>query len=118
MPIIINSLGAILVLFILWWFFGFKPRTKTVTTHIDITVDNGIYSPASLRAKLGKPLKLTFLRRSKSPCAATVIFHGLNISENLPLDEKKTILFTPDKLGTYEFTCQMSMYRGTLIIEE
>ena len=47
------------------------------------------------------------------PCAEKVLFDDLGVSAELPLGKSVTV--TPDKPGEYEFTCQMRMYRGTLM---
>jgi len=43
-----------------------------------------------------------------------VVFVGLGISHELPLNTPQDITLTPAP-GSHEFTCQMAMYRGTLI---
>jgi len=57
------------------------------------------------------------MRREGNPCASHVIFADLNRSVELPVGEFADILLTIEKPGEYSFTCQMGMYRGTLIIE-
>ena len=55
-------------------------------------------------------------RRDASPCAEQVVFHGLDVSEYLPVGETTTVTLTPERPGTYRFTCQMNMYQGKLIV--
>ncbi|HCR79142.1 MAG TPA: plastocyanin, partial [Alcanivorax sp.] len=54
--------------------------------------------------------------RDASPCAEQVVFHGLDVSEYLPVGETTTVTLTPEQPGTYRFTCQMNMYQGKLIV--
>lgn len=115
--IIVNSLGALSILLIFWWFFGTRPKAAEMGQEFTIEVANGIYTPASIRVSINQPLTLHFIRKSKSPCAGTVVFQDFGLSADLPFDEVKTLTFTPNKKGTFHFTCQMAMYRGTLIVE-
>jgi plastocyanin domain-containing protein len=112
----INVAGVVLIVFILWWFFGFKPKTTESAQEFTIEVNNGIYTPAHIKARVNKPLQLHFIRKSESPCAGTVVFETLGLSADLPFNEIKTIEFTPKERGDFSFTCQMAMYRGSLTI--
>lgn len=114
--LIVNGAGLALMAFVVWWFWLWQPKKAVQASGgvIDITVDNGVYDPAWIEAKAGEPLTLRFHRKDPAPCAEQVVFHGLDISEELPVGEAKTLRFTPDKPGTYPFTCQMQMYRGEL----
>lgn len=117
--LIINILGALLILGIVWWFWLFKPTDISENSEaILVIVKDGIYQPARLRIPAGEPASIRFLREEASPCAGTVVFSDLDISEELPLNKQKVIhlpILTP---GTYSFTCQMQMYRGELIVSD
>lgn len=112
-----NVIGALFIIFIVWWFFCVKPKLAERGQEFTIEVANGIYTPASIHAKLNQPLTLHFIRKSQSPCAGTVVFEAFGLSADLPYNEIKTLAFTPDKKGTFSFSCQMAMYRGTLIVD-
>jgi plastocyanin domain-containing protein len=45
-----------------------------------------------------------------------VIFNDFGKSAQLPTGETVPIEFLPEKPGEYEFTCQMGMLRGKLIV--
>jgi len=47
-----------------------------------------------------------------------VIFPDFNKSAKLPTGETVPIEFLPAKPGEYEFSCQMGMFRGKLLIVE
>ena len=117
--LMVNILGLAAAAFIVWWFWLSKnlPEAKAGDGALDIVVDGGVYEPSVIRASAGKPLKLRFLRKDKSPCAEKVIFSGLDVSAELPLGQPHEVEFTPKSPGEYEFTCQMAMYRGKLIVE-
>jgi plastocyanin domain-containing protein len=110
-------LGAASIGFIVWWFWMSRSQPQRVTGAgpIEIIVDNGVYAPARIEVPVGKPVTLRFLRKDPSPCAEKVLFDDLGISADLPIGQPFDMIVTPPKLGEYEFTCQMRMYRGTLV---
>ena len=120
MNLIVNLLGLVLAAFIVWWFWvsrgGSVAHTEGNT--INITVDGGVYTPSVLRVPAGKPVTLRFLRKDPSPCAEKVIFSGLDVSADLTVGQPYDLAITPEKPGEYDFTCQMAMYRGKLIVED
>ena len=116
--ILINLLGLLLIVLIVWWFWLYKPSEAGIADgDIVISVDNGTYQPARLKVSAGQPVTLTFLRKDASPCAAMVVFPDADISEELPLNKVKAIVLPAMPRGEYAFTCQMQMYRGTLVVE-
>jgi len=60
---------------------------------------------------------LRFFRKDESPCAEKVIFDSMDVSADLPVGKPYELTITPEQPGEYEFTCQMAMYRGKLIVE-
>jgi len=119
MGILINLVGLLLITFIVWWFWIFKSRTEA---HIegnilDIVVDLGVYEPSVIHAKAGEKITLRFIRKDSNPCAEKVLFDGLDISADLPVGTPYDLTFTPEAKGEFNFTCQMAMYRGKLIVE-
>jgi len=117
---IVNGIGLLLMAAIVWWFWLYRPRSahQAQGGAIDILVDDGVYDPSYIEVHPGEPLTLRFLRKDPSPCAEQVIFHGLDVSAELPVDHVKTIRLTPQKPGTYRFTCQMQMYQGQIKVLE
>lgn len=117
MTIIVNTSGLLLIAATIFWFWLWRPRSAAranAANSIDITVANGVYIPDVIEIKRGETIALNFHREDASPCAEQVIFHGLDISETLPIGKTKTVRLTPAHSGTYRFTCQMQMYQGTL----
>jgi len=116
---IINALGIVLIAGIVWWFWLYKPaQTSAKPGELLVTVENGVYQPARLTLPADQATSVKFLRKEASPCAGTVVFADLNISEELPLDREISIQLPALKPGRYSFTCQMQMYRGELIVSE
>ncbi|MBD3609314.1 MAG: cupredoxin domain-containing protein [Gammaproteobacteria bacterium] len=114
--IVVNILGLLLMVVIVWWFWMSKPKVKQAESDVvDILVDGGVYTPARIEVPVGKATTLRFLRKDASPCAEKVIFDDLSISADLAVDETNDVVVKPTQAGEYEFTCQMHMYRGSLI---
>lgn len=115
---IINLVGIVLIGLIIWWFWLYKP-TKAVDSSVEnitIVVNDGVYQPSRIKVSADKKTTLRFLRKDGSPCAATVIFPSFELSEELPIDIKKSVVLPPMASGEYPFHCPMKMYTGTLIV--
>lgn len=119
MGILVNLIGVLLIVFIIWWFWLYKKHSEATVegSSIDIIVDSGIYEPSVIHAKQGLEITLRFIRKDSNPCSEKVLFNDLDISADLPVGKPYNLTFTPDKKGEFEFTCQMAMYRGKLIVE-
>ncbi|HKY69560.1 MAG TPA: cupredoxin domain-containing protein [Gammaproteobacteria bacterium] len=115
---IVNLIGLILVGLTIWWFLLKRPKeTKATEDTLSIVVQDGIYTPSLIRAKSGQTLTLSFLRKDTTPCSEFVVFDQLNISGKLPINKPYIIKVVLKEPGEYDFTCQMGMYRGKLIVE-
>ncbi|KPK37820.1 MAG: plastocyanin [Gammaproteobacteria bacterium SG8_47] len=117
MDVIVNIVGITLIAVIVWWFWLAKPVARRVSSAqaIEIVVADGTYSPARIEVPTGRPTTLRFIRKDPSPCAEQVIFHDLDVSAALSLDDPVEVSVTVPRQGEYTFTCQMQMYRGTLV---
>lgn len=113
-------IGAIVLLLTLGWFF-FAPRKAIQATSegkdqsIEIIVKGG-YSPDTIQATVGVPLRITFDRQESGSCTEKVIIPAFHIAADLPANRRTTVVFTPDTAGIYEFACGMNMVHGKLII--
>ena len=114
--VLINLTGLVVIALIVWWFWLSQPKTAHAAGVIEILVNDGVYTPASIEVEAGRPVTLRFLRKDPSPCAEQVLFDDLGLSAELPVGEPKDITVTPPKPDEYEFTCQMQMKRGRLIV--
>ena len=77
----------------------------------------GGYSPATVRAQVGRPLRLVFDRQETSSCSEEVVIPAFGVRRFLPAHERTTVEVTPATPGRYEFACGMGMLRGTLVVE-
>ncbi len=120
MSIAINLFGIVLAAFIVWWFWISKTgnEARAEGDIINVLVDGGVYTPSVLHVPAGRSVTLRFLRKDPSPCAEKVIFSGLDLSADLPVGKPFDLSFVHEKAGEYDFTCQMAMYRGKIIVEE
>ena len=92
-----------------------RRRTPVRTTRVLV---RGGYNPDTVYARVGEPLRLTFRREETAPCSERVVFPDLGKSAMLPAYKDVTIELTPEHVGVHEFTCQMGMLHGRLIVEE
>ena len=113
--------GALLVGFILWFFFG--PRTATAARQTSSGVQEaqievrGAYTPDRIEVEAGRPVRLTFVRQEANPCTEQVIVPAFGIVQDLPVGRPMSVEFTPTRPGEYEFHCGMNMVRGRLVVK-
>jgi plastocyanin domain-containing protein len=81
-----------------------------------ITIDNGMYMPAVISVKKGKPVELTFKAGKKPGCGSTVVFKSLKVSKEVG-SKPVVIKFTPKNAGTIAFTCGMGMFDGKVVVK-
>jgi plastocyanin domain-containing protein len=115
-------IGLALMGGIAWFFWG--PRKSGV--HAAVTSSGyqeamilvkGGYTPDVIVVQHGKPVRFNFRREETAACSEMVVFNDFGKSARLPTGETVPIEFLPEKPGEYEFTCQMGMLRGKLIVE-
>ena len=119
---LVTSLGVSLIPLIVWFFWIKRDagsRAQSIGTHqeVEITVKGG-YTPDTIIVQQGRPVRLNFLRQETATCSDTVILPDFGKSAQLPEGKTVAVEFIPDKSGEFEFTCQMGMLRGRLIVEE
>jgi plastocyanin domain-containing protein len=85
------------------------------TTRIRV---RGGYQPNTVYGRVGESLRLTFRREETAACSERVVFPAFGKSAMLPPNQDVTIELRPERAGTYEFSCQMGMLHGRLIVED
>ncbi|MBX9599681.1 MAG: cupredoxin domain-containing protein [Bryobacteraceae bacterium] len=120
---ILILLAGIAAVALVNWYFFMAPRTAVAAAtsaagrqEVTIRVEGG-YTPSVIRAKRGKPLRLIFDRREKSPCSDEIVISEFGVRRFLKPFEKTVIDVTPAQAGAFEFTCGMSMLRGQIQVE-
>ena len=110
--------GVAAIVWVNWYFFFAGRRASaSVSGGEQVIVVNGGYSPATVKVKAGKLVRLVFDRRDTGACSDEVVFPDFGIRRFIPTGQKTTIELTPAQPGRYEFTCGMSMHRGSIIAE-
>lgn len=120
---ILVTIGGIALSFLVAWYFWFSKKkivraalTGSGAQEAFIVVKGG-YTPDLLVVQAGKPVRLKFNRQESAVCSEMVLFPDFGKNAKLPEGETVVIEFTPQKPGEYEFSCQMGMIRGKLIVE-
>lgn len=112
----INISGMVLILAIIWWFWVARGKIRKAENNVvDIIVADGVYTPSRIEVPLDQLVVLNFTRKDPAPCAEKVIFSSLEKSYELPLNETVPVYISLSEPGEHEFTCQMQMYRGSLV---
>ena len=119
--IVVTLGGAVLVGFILWFFFGPRQATQARRTaggvqQAEVEV-RGAYAPDRVEVEEGRPVRLTFTRKEANACTSQVVLPDFGIVKDLPFGQAVPVEFTPDRPGEYEFHCGMNMVRGRLIVK-
>ena len=112
--------AVVLIAGVLWYFFGPKEATAAAVgesgvQEIKVTVKGG-YSPDVIVVRQGMPVRLDFYRDETASCSEEIVFGDFGIRRFLPAFQKTTIEVTPERPGTYEFTCGMGMLRGRVVV--
>jgi plastocyanin domain-containing protein len=119
---IIAAAGAAAIAWVNWYFFLAERQAAAATAgtggvqEVTITVHGG-YAPAEVRLRQGIPARLVFDRQETSSCSEEVVLPDFGIRRFLPAFQKTTVELTPDRTGSFEFTCGMSMLRGRLVVQ-
>jgi Cu+-exporting ATPase len=118
---IVVTLGGILLIGVLAWFF-FAPRqaaramVEGGVQQVEVAVKGG-YSPNLIRVREGLPLRLVFDRQESGECTSEVVFPDFRLRRQLPAFARTTVDVVPRRSGEFGFSCGMNMVHGTLIVE-
>ena len=122
---IVISAGLAAIAWVNWYFLladrglgHASLTTQGAAGHQEVTVVvRGGYSPSTIRAAAGQPVRLVFDRRESSSCSEEVVFPDFGVKRFLPENQRTIVEITPPAPGTYEFTCGMGMLHGRVIAE-
>ena len=121
---LVTLFGIAAILWVNWYFFLAGRRVGVAAAvagsgvqEVPIVV-NGGYAPATVALQRGRPVRLLFDRRDQGSCTEEVVLPDFGLRRFLPTGEVTPVEFTPEKPGTFEFTCGMGMVRGKLIVQE
>lgn len=96
--------------------------SNTVVTTGDVqkvhfSVNGSTYYPYPIRVKKGIPVQLIGDMNNMPGCSRSIVIPEFGIKKTIS-EGDNVIEFTPDKSGTFQFSCSMNMYRGQIIVEE
>lgn len=120
---ILVILGGLVVIGGIAWFFwgprqsGVRAAATSSGYQEAMILVKGGYTPDVIVVQHGKPVRLNFRREETAACSEMVVFNAFGKSAKLPEGETVPIEFLPEKPGEYEFSCQMGMFRGKLVVE-
>ena len=122
LDMVVTGGGLALIAAIAWFFWG--PRATGVRAALTsggyqeaLILVKGGYTPDLIVVRHGKPVRLRFRREESAACSEMVVFGDFGKSALLPEGQEVPVEFLPERPGEYEFTCQMGMFRGKLIVE-
>lgn len=119
--IVVSAGGLLAIAGVAWFFWG--PRGGGVKAGVTgagyqeaMVLVKGGYTPDVIVVEHGKPVRLNFRREETASCSEMVILQDFGKSAHLPTGETVPVEVLPEAPGTYEFTCQMGMFRGKLVV--
>ena len=120
--VIVITGGLLLIGTIAWFFWGprkggYRAAVASSGYQEAMILVKGGYTPDLIVVEHGKPVRLNFRREEAATCSEMVVFGDFNKSARLPEGEVVPVELLPERPGEYEFTCQMGMLRGKLIVE-
>jgi plastocyanin domain-containing protein len=121
--IAVTLLGILAIGWVNYYFFAAGAGAAVAATaegsgpqRIRIEVKGG-YSPALVKVRAGRPVRLEFFRNETNGCTEEVVLPDFGIRSFLPAHQTTPVEFTPQEPGNYEFTCGMGMVRGKVVVE-
>lgn len=83
---------------------------------IQLSVQGSNYYPNPIRVKIGIPVQLIADVNNMPGCSKSIIIPEFGIRKTVSASDN-IIEFTPNKSGTFQFSCSMGMFRGQIIVE-
>ena len=105
------------------WFFWFKRAEGVAAATVSdgyqevMVLVKGGYTPDTIRVSAGRPVRLLFRREETAACSEQMVLADFGKSAVLPEGQVVAVEFLPTEPGEHEFTCQMGMLRGRLLVE-
>jgi plastocyanin domain-containing protein len=120
--VLVDLVGLALIAFIVWFFWlvrakGVRAAVTSGGYQEQMVLVKGGYTPDVIVLEAGKPVRLNFVRQESVACSEMVLLPAFNKSATLPEGQTVPVEFLPKDRGEFEFSCQMGMFRGKLIVE-
>lgn len=84
---------------------------------VQLSVQGSNYYPYPIRVKKGVPVQLVADMNNMPGCSRSIVIPEFGVRKIVSADDN-VIEFTPDKSGTFKFSCSMGMYLGQMVVEE
>lgn len=120
---ILVTLGGLAVVGFIAWFFWLKRAVGVKASLVSdgyqevMILVKGGYTPDTIRVVAGRPVRLLFRREETAACSEQVVLPDYGKSAPLPTGTVVPVEFMPTEPGEHEFTCQMGMLRGRIVVE-
>jgi plastocyanin domain-containing protein len=120
--IVVTVVGLAAAVGVAWFFWfkraeGVKAATVSDGYQEQMILVKGGYTPDTIRVAAGRPVRLLFRREETAACSEQVVLADFGKSAPLPTGTVVPVEFMPGDPGEHEFTCQMGMLRGRIIVE-
>jgi len=120
--VVVTVAGFTLVAVVAWFFWlkpsqGVRAASTSDGYQEQMVLVKGGYTPDTIRVAAGKPVRLLFRRDETAACSERVVIPDFGRSADLPTGQVVPIEFMPGEPGEHEFTCQMGMLRGRILVE-
>lgn len=120
--VIVDLVGLALMGFIVWFFWlkktvGVRTALSSGGYQEQMVLVKGGYSPDVIVVEHGKPVRLNFVRQESASCSEMVLVPAFQKSAHLPEGQIVPVEFLPTDPGEYDFSCQMGMFRGKIVVE-
>ena len=120
--ILVTVAGLAAAAFVAWFFWlkrtpGVRASTVSDGYQEQMILVKGGYTPDTIRVSAGRPVRLLFRREETAACSEQVVLADFGRSAQLPTGTVVPIEFMPGDPGEHEFTCQMGMIRGRIVVE-
>ena len=81
---------------------------------INLSFQGYNYSPSTFNVKAGKPVRIIADMQKLTGCYSSLTIPSIGVKKIFRQGDN-TVEFTPEKKGTYDFSCYMGMGRGQII---
>ena len=120
--LLVTFAGVAAILFVVWFFWlkkaaGVHAASVSGGYQEAMILVKGGYTPDTIRVTAGRPVRLLFRREETATCSERVVLADFGASATLPTGAVVPLEFLPKEPGEHQFTCQMGMLRGRVIVE-
>lgn len=92
------------------------PRGNAPIQRVTLGYDGRNYSPSTIRVRRGAPVEITANLATLRGCFRALVIPDFNVWTQFS-SGRPSVTFTPDRAGTFRFSCAMGMGVGQLIVE-